>query len=395
MLRPLLVLLLALLTITTSRAEESVIVVKRGDTLAELLATADIPPGQIAAATAALAPLLSPRDLRPGQEITLSVEETDDETRLQALEIELDPLTTLSVGRTEAGDFAAERHVRPTLRHLVREDGLIRSSLYEQLAEADVPPAQIVGLIRALGQFLDLQRDVQPGDRFAVMWERFRGEDGAMLRQGAAVYAEFVFSGRHIEMWRHTRTDGTTEWLDGDGRPLRRALLRTPLDGARVTSGFGMRRHPILGYSRAHRGVDFGAPAGTPIYAAADGQVRSAGWRNGYGRTVDIAHSGNILTRYAHMSRIANGIRPGTRVRQGQVIGRVGATGMATGPHLHFEVHVAGVAVDPARRREMPPAPLPATELAAFKRSKARLSSVFASLAGSGEVAAADALPSR
>jgi len=395
MLRPLLVLLLALLTITTSRAEESVIVVKRGDTLAELLATADIPPGQIAAATAALAPLLTPRDLRPGQEITLSVEETDDETRLQALEIELDPLTTLSVGRTEAGDFAAERHVRPTLRHLVREDGLIRSSLYEQLAEADVPPAQIVGLIRALGQFLDLQRDVQPGDRFAVMWERFRGEDGAMLRQGAAVYAEFVFSGRHIEMWRHTRTDGTTEWLDGDGRPLRRALLRTPLDGARVTSGFGMRRHPILGYSRAHRGVDFGAPAGTPIYAAADGQVRSAGWRNGYGRTVDIAHSGNILTRYAHMSRIANGIRPGTRVRQGQVIGRVGATGMATGPHLHFEVHVAGVAVDPARRREMPPAPLPATELAAFKRSKARLSSVFASLAGSGEVAAADALPSR
>lgn len=389
MLRPLLLALFLLLPIA-SHADNSVIVVKPGDTLGELLATADIPATDIAGATAALAPILPPQRLRPGHEIALTLENSETETRLQGLEIEIDPLTTATVTRGADGQFTAARQVRSTLRHLVRGDGLIRTSLYEQLAEAGVPPAQILGLIRALGQFLDLQRDVQPGDRFAVMWERFRGEDGSVLLHGAAVYAEFVFSGKRIEMWRHTLADGSTEWLDTAGRPLRRALLRTPLDGARVSSGFGMRRHPILGYSRKHQGIDFAAPTGTPVYAAADGRVRSAGWKGGYGRTVDLVHNGNMATRYAHMSRIARGLRPGSRVRQGQVIGHVGSTGRSTGPHLHFEVHVAGTAVNPARRRDMPPPQLPATEVAAFQRNKARLHSVFAALAGSGEVAAAE-----
>lgn len=388
---PLLLLALSLLLPAAVRADDAIVVVKRGDTLADLLSAADIAGTDIAGVTAALAPLLSPRSLRPGQEIALRVAEVDGGTQLQGLDVEVDALTTVSAARAVDGTFVAERQVRTSLRHLVRGDGLVRSSLYEQLAEAGVPPAQIIGLIRALGQFLDLQREVHPGDRFAVMWERFRGEDGSVLVHGAALYAEFVFSGRRIEMWRHTRADGTAEWLDAAGRPLRRAFLRTPLDGARVSSGFGVRRHPILGYSQAHRGIDFAAPTGTPIYAAADGRVKSAGWHGGYGRAVDIAHAGNIITRYGHMSRIANGIRPGARVRQGQVIGQVGSTGMSTGPHLHFEIHMAGTAVDPARRREMPAPPLAATELAAFQRSKARLGNVFALLAGSGEVAAADA----
>lgn len=386
---PLLALLAFLLP--GARADDAVVVVKSGDTLAALLSAEDISEGDIAGATGALAPLLSPRALRPGQEIALRVIDSDGDTQLEALDIVVDPLTTISVARTADGAFVAERQDRTALRHLVRGDGLIRTSLYEQLAEAGVPPGQILTLIRTLGQFLDLQRDVHPGDRFAVMWERFRGEDGALLAHGNVLYAEFVFSGRRIEMWRHTRAGGATEWVDGAGRPLRRAFLRTPLDGARVSSAFGVRRHPILGYTRAHRGTDFAAPTGTPVYAAADGQVKAAGVMGGYGRAVDIAHRGNIVTRYGHMSVIASGIRPGARVRQGQVIGRVGATGLATGPHLHFEIHVAGAAVDPARRREMPAAPLAGAELASFQRGKARLGRAFAILAGNGEVAAADA----
>ena len=169
---------------------------------------------------------------------------------------------------------------------------------------------------------------------------------------------------------------------------MRRSLLRTPLDAARISSGFGMRRHPILGFSRMHQGVDFAAPTGTPVFAAGDGRVAFTGNRGDYGTTVVITHTGGIATLYAHLSAIQRGLRPGSLVRQGQVIGRVGSTGLATGPHLHFEVHRNGMPINPAVAQTMPPPRLSGPALAAFQRERARAERQFALLAPGAEIAA-------
>lgn len=361
--------------------------VAAGDTLAGLLAAAGIAPADIAAAAAALRPHLPPRALRPGQELAF---ETDaaDATRLVSLEIALDPLRRLRLERGEDGTFRAGIETLPAVRHLVRADGEIRASLYADLRAAGLPSAAILSLIRALSHEVDLQRDLRAGDRFTVLHERFRSPDGTLLQEGGALFLDLTLADRRLRIWRHTRADGTTDWYDERGQSLRRALLRTPLDGARITSGFGMRTHPILGFDRHHRGVDFAAPAGTPVFAAGDGTVTFAGWRGDYGRTVMIRHAGGFDTLYAHLSAIT--VRPGARVRQGQMIGRVGATGLATGPHLHFEVHRNRVAIDPRSIRSLPGQRLEGVELARFNAHRARTEARLAALAERLELAAAD-----
>jgi murein DD-endopeptidase MepM/ murein hydrolase activator NlpD len=219
---------------------------------------------------------------------------------------------------------------------------------------------------------VDFQRDIQPGDRFSVLFERFRDGDGDLLGHGRVLHAELVLSGRRIAFWRHELRDGTTDWFDAEGRSLRRAFLRTPLDGARISSGFGMRNHPVLGFTRMHRGRDFAAPSGTPVYAAANGTVISARHEGAYGRIVRLRHAGGVETRYAHLSGFARGIAPGRRVRQGDVIGAVDSTGLSTGPHLHYEVVIAGRAVDPARQTARS-VQLAGRDLAAFHAARRTL----------------------
>lgn len=361
--------------------------VGRGDTLAGLLAEAGIAPADIGAAVAALRPHLPPRALRPGQELAVAPDPADA-TRLVSLAIALDPLRRLRVERHDDGTFRAGIETLPAIRHLVRADGEIRASLYVDLRAAGLPSAAILSLIRALSHSVDLQRDLRPGDRFTVLHERFRSPDGALLQEGGALFLDLSLADRRVRIWRHTRADGTTDWYDDRGHSLRRALLRTPLDGARISSGFGLRTHPILGFDRHHRGVDFAAPAGTPVFAAGDGTVTFAGWRGDYGRTVTIRHAGGFDTLYAHLSAIT--VRPGAAVRQGQLIGRVGATGLATGPHLHFEVHRNQVAIDPRSIRSLPGQRLEGAELARFNAHRARTEARLAALAERLELAAAD-----
>lgn len=368
-------------------AGRSLLTVKAGDTLSTLLRDAGIGSTDIAGAAAALRPLLPPRALRPGQEVALETD-TANAARLVSLEIALDPLRRLRLERHADGTFRGGIETLPAVRHLVRADGAIRTSLYADLRAAGLPSAAILGLIRALSHSVDLQRDLRPGDRFTVLHERFRSPDGALLQEGGALFLDLTLADRRIRIWRHTRADGTSDWYDERGQSLRRALLRTPLDGARITSGFGMRTHPILGFDRHHRGVDFAAPTGTPVFAAGDGTVTFAGWRGDYGRTVMIRHAGGYDTLYAHLSAIA--VRPGARVRQGQLIGRVGATGLATGPHLHFEVHRNRVAIDPKSIQNLPSQRLEGIELARFNAHRARTEARLAALAERLELAATD-----
>ncbi|MCS6922372.1 MAG: M23 family metallopeptidase [Elioraea sp.] len=364
-----------------------VFTISRGDTLAALLKEAGLGAADTAAALAALRPHLAPRALRPGQEVRI---ETDpiDPSRLFSLTVDLDPLRRLRLDRNEDGTFSGGIVALPAIRHLVRADGEIRSSLYADLRAAGLSSAAILSLIRALSHSVDLQRDLRPGDRFTVLHERFRAPDGTLLQEGGALFLDLALADRRIRIWRYTRADGTTDWYDDRGQSLRRTLLRTPLDGARISSGFGLRTHPILGFDRHHRGVDFAAPAGTPVFAAGDGTVTFAGWRGDYGRTVMIRHAGGYDTLYAHLSTIT--VRPGAAVRQGQVIGRVGATGLATGPHLHFEVHRNQVAIDPRSIRSLPNQRLEGVELARFNAHRARTEAKLAALAERLELAVAD-----
>jgi murein DD-endopeptidase MepM/ murein hydrolase activator NlpD len=367
--------------------EPVVIEVRRGDTLIALLARAGLGPQEAHAAAAAIAPHLPARDLRPGHELYL-FRSTDPNRSLAAFAIEPAPDRRITVVAREDGGFIASVEEIERVRHLVRAEGAITSSFYEDLVRASVPPALVMGLIRAFSSSLDFQRDIQTGDRFAVMFERWRDPDGALIDHGQALHAALEQGGKRHRIWRFTEPGGAPGWFDENGVSVRRSLLRTPLDAARISSGFGMRRHPILGYSRMHQGVDFAAPTGTPVFAAGDGRVAFTGNRGDYGTTVVITHTGGIATLYAHLSAIQRGLRPGSLVRQGQVIGRVGSTGLATGPHLHFEVHRNGTPINPAVAQTMPPPRLSGPALAAFQRERARAERQFALLAPGAEIAA-------
>ena len=364
-----------------------VLVARRGDTLAQLLAGAGIEPMDAKPVMTALAPLFPPRRLQPGHEVTLRQDPSRDDALL-ALVLDAQPGRAVSVVRTASGWQATEtdaaRH-----RHLVLARGEFRGNLLNDLSAAGLPQALGVGLVRMLAHAVDFQRDLQPGDGFTVLFERFRDAEGGLLRDGSVLHAEFSLADRRLSLWRQ-ETDAGPEWFDETGRSLRRNFLRTPLDGARVTSTFGQRRHPVLGFTRMHQGVDFAAPTGTPVLAAADGVIERIGFAGGYGRLIALRHPDGAETRYAHLSAFARGLEPGSRVGQGEVIGRVGASGMATGPHLHYEIAEDGVLVDPSVARPAPITQLVGAELRAFQEERQTIMAQIAHLEPMQEVAWAD-----
>lgn len=228
----------------------------------------------------------------------------------------------------------------------IRAKAKVGASLYATAKDQGIPDYIITEMIRVYSYDVDFQRQVKAGDDF----ELFYGTpiSGSSTRRKVLLYAALEVNGQMKRYYRYTTPDdGVTDYYDENGQSATKGLLRTPVSGARLTSGFGMRNHPLLGYSKMHEGIDFGVPQGTPIKAAGSGVVKKAGRAGGYGNMVLIEHQGGYRTLYAHMSRIAAGIQGGTRVRQGQVIGYVGSTGRSTGPHLHYEIHVNGKAVNP------------------------------------------------
>jgi murein DD-endopeptidase MepM/ murein hydrolase activator NlpD len=371
----------------SASAPERMLVVRSGDTLAGLLGGAGVDSGDVHRLVVALQDLFPPRALRPGQEIAITLDPSRDDA---LAEFEIEPSPGRTIRATLQGEqWQVEEILAPKQRMLVRVAGKVEGGLFPAMTASGMPPGLALSLIRALGHEIDFQRDLQPGDSFAVLFERFRDDEGALLGHGRVLHAELMLSGRRLAIWRHTTRDGTADWYDAAGRSLRRAFLRTPLDGARVSSGFGMRSHPILGFTRLHRGTDFAAPTGTPVYAAAHGTVIAARYERGYGRIVRLRHASGVETRYAHLSRFARGIAPGRQVRQGDAIGAVGSTGLSTGPHLHYEVIVQGRPVDPARRTAQS-VQLAGRELTAYRTAQRSLSHYAAALSDLTEIAMAE-----
>jgi len=336
-----------------SPLEESVLRLARNDTLTDLLAGLDIGRAEIARAISALRPHLDIRRLQVGQAVRVTLERSDeaDVPVLQALTIRPEPLRQVTLERNDTGDYRATEKMFDVLKRVRHAAGLIRDSLIGSAQHAGLPQGALQEMLRAFAWDVSFQHDLKAGDRFAALFEQLRTEDGRLLGTGRLLWARLTTGGgkRSFSIYRFKPRTGREFFYTSRGESVVRALLRTPLDVARLTisSAFGKRRHPLLGFTRLHAGVDFAAPPGTPVLAAGDGRIVQAGRNGGYGNWVQIAHQGALSTGYAHMQRIARGIRRGVSVRQNQVIGFVGTTGLSTGPHLHFELRRGGTPVDP------------------------------------------------
>jgi len=346
---------------------ERSVVVSKGDTLNDILLREGVPAPEAHDAIAAMKSMVDARALKPGIELKLTfAADTVGQDRLLKVSLPTSPAETVRVERDGNDAFSASRIAHPLARRLVRTEGFIRSSLYEDAVAAGIPPNLIVELIRAFSYDVDFQREIQPGDRFEIVFEQFMNARGTLAKTGSVVYAALTLSGQRYKIYRFERPNGFVDYFNAKGESVRKALLRTPIDGARISSGYGMRLHPILGYTTMHKGVDFAAPTGTPIMAAGDGVVQLAGRRGNYGIYLRVEHNKEYSTAYAHMSAIARGIHVGSHVRQGQVIGYVGSTGLATGPHLYYEVLVHDHQINPLSVRLPTGVKLAGKELKAF-----------------------------
>lgn len=357
------------------------IVVQSGDTLLDLLVREGVDRDQAHGVIGALKPVFNPRRLRRDQALTLTYENPGEESlEFKSLNIKLDPEREILVNRCEDNSFTANEIVNEFEIRTQRSEFEINSSLYVAAEQHGVPFDMLLPLINTYAYDVDFQRDIRVGDYFEIMYDTKVDADGEVVCSGITSFAALTTQGRRLTLYRYQDSEGAVDYFDEKGRSLKKNLMITPVDGARISSRYGKRRHPILGYSRMHKGLDFAAPSGTPIKAAGDGVVVSAAYGRAYGNNVMLRHPGDYKTRYAHMRRFAKGIRSGVRVKQGQIIGYVGSTGLSTGPHLHYEIYQNGSSINPARIKTKPSRILQGTELERFMQAKTELEVQFASL---------------
>lgn len=366
------------------------LVVERGDTLQKMIRRGGASAAEAENAVTAIRAYFDPRKLQINQEISLTLESqqlplaaagyphgaTADNPpmRLSHLTIQTDVDRFVSVKRQQDGRFSAEEIITELLRRPTLAKGTINANLFTAARKAGASADTVVELIRLFSFDVDFQRDIREGDAFEILFDQELDYNGEVARAGPIRYASLTLSGQRRELFRFQPPgDPDADYFDENGKTARKALMKTPIDGARLSSGFGPRKHPILGYTRMHKGTDFAAPRGTPIMAAGNGTIEIAGRNGGYGNYIRIRHNGQYKTAYAHLSKFASGIRTGARVRQGQTIGYVGSTGRSTGPHLHYEVHFNGKQVN-SRALKLPTGrSLQNSALAAFQQSREKI----------------------
>jgi len=363
--------------------------VRPGETLEGAVQRAGVAPEEARQVVAALHGAIDTVNIKAGMAFEAAIAQRRSErgpARLIGLSMRTSPSSTLTVSRTFDGALKLRE-----LEEEVREEtkvacGQMNGSFYESVANVGGTPRVISDAAKLFSHKIDFSRDIRDGDKFCLVFDRKVTESGRTIEAGDLEYAE-VKGQRFYGFER----DGKVQFFDEAGKNIKGFLLRTPVDGARITSTFGARRHPVLGYNRAHKGVDFGAGHGTPILAAGDGVVLEARRWAGYGNWLRIRHAGKWDTGYAHISRYAPGIRPGMRVRQGQVVAYVGSTGLSTGPHLHYEVWLNGQRVNPIGAKVPQGTILGGGELAAFKAKKSRIDRMLAD--GGSSFASSDRTP--
>ena len=341
--------------------EDLILEVEVGDTLDSLFRNADLSMVDLAEILQLDIARKYLSMLRPGDSLRVR----HDAGSILQLSRELDIRTSLEINRQDTA-FEADIVELPLEHRMVTVAGKISSSLFEAAQASHVSEKLIMKMAQIFGYDIDFVRDIGTGDEFALVYEEL-WRDGAKLGEGDVLAAEFVNRGARFTAIRYEDADGTSSYYTHDGQPMRKAFLRAPLSFTRISSEFNpSRRHPILNTIRAHEGVDYAAPKGTPVQASGDGKVIFRGWKGGYGNTLILQHSGNVTTLYGHLSRFGSQSYGG-RVRQGDIIAYVGATGLATAPHLHYEYRKNGVHLNP-RTVILPDAePLRGQALTAFR----------------------------
>jgi len=247
--------------------------------------------------------------------------------------------------RKSQDDFLVKENILQLYKKEVVKKNIIKDNLYSSAINSGIEPNIIVEFARIFGFEVDFQRDIRKGDWFEILYEQFEDDNNKIRDTGKIIYASMYVNGEEINLYNF-KYNNEEEYYDIKGKSITKSLMKTPINGARLSSSFGMRKHPILGYNKMHRGTDFAAPSGTPIMASGSGTVTRARWCGGGGNCVKIKHNSTYETIYAHMKAFAKGIKEGRKVKQGQIIGYVGSTGLSTGPHLHYEVLVNGKKVN-------------------------------------------------
>jgi len=343
--------------------------VKPGDTLAKIFQDNDLSPQLLQSILRSGKEARRLKTIRPKDKLRIHL---DREQQFAELHLKLDALRSVKFAATDAG-IKGTRVRKETETKAAATSGIIDHTLFSSAGEAGVPDAIIMQLIKIFGWDIDFALEIRPGDRFTVIYEEVWAE-GEQVGSGNVIAAEFVNRGHPHRAIRFEDSHGKNEYYSPEGVPLRKTFFRTPVKFTRITSLFSKRRwHPVLNRWRAHKGVDYAAPSGTPIIATADATVEYCGWKKGYGRVVYLRHGPKYRTVYGHMSRFVKGLKTGNRVVQGETIGYVGASGLATGPHLHYEFHVDGVHRNPLTVTAPIADPLRPEEMKRFRRIAAPL----------------------
>ena len=277
-----------------------------------------------------------------GKKIAIIIEKnTKEGNSVIKFSVPITKSTTIEITKNEENKIISKKIITKLYKKKILSENVIKNSLYASAIKAKINPDTIIEFARIFGFEIDFQRDIRKNDYFKVVYEKYFDESGKFIKSGSILYAHMTVNGREISLYKFG-DDDNYGYFDINGKSVEKALMKTPINGARLSSSYGMRKHPITGFTKMHQGTDFAAPLGTPIMASGSGTITRAKWCGGGGNCIKIKHNSTYQTIYAHMQSFAKGMKVGKKVRQGQIIGYVGSTGMSTGPHLHYEVIVNG-----------------------------------------------------
>jgi len=366
-------------------------IISEGDTLGSILSSIEVSKSDSLKIISAVTKVFNLRKLTVGNVIKFEEDTSSSSESFipKLITIRVSTTKKLEVARDAKGNYKAAITELPLVKYFVRKSATIDSSFMSVANKLAIPGHIVMKMIKSFNYDIDFQNDLKYGDKLDVIMDTYYTEDGKFSHVGGAMYAAITMGNKVVEIYRFSTKDDDEVYLNSNGQMVKKELLRTPLNALRLTSGFGMRMHPVHGFSRMHKGVDYGAPTGTPILAAGAGVVEEIGRKGGYGKYIRIKHNSTYATAYAHISNFAKGLRSGTKVKQGQVIAYVGATGTATAPHLHYEILKYGKQINPQNVKIAPSSgKLVGKEKAAFDNQKSKVKNLLKILENNKQVKA-------
>ena len=321
--------------------------IEKGDTIQKILQKYEVENNQIQKVILNYKKFANSNQLLIGNKINIIIEKnlTKNTNSILKFSLPITKSTLIEISKDENDLIVSKKIITKLYKKKILAQNIIKNNLYSSAVDAKINPDTIIEFARIFGFEIDFQRDIRKNDYFKILYEKFFDENGEYVKSGSVLYAYMSINGREISLYKFGNNE-VFGYFDANGKSVEKALMKTPINGARLSSSFGNRKHPILGYTKLHAGTDFAAPSGTPIMASGSGTITRAKWCGGGGNCIKIKHNSTYETIYAHMQKFAKGMKVGRKVRQGQIIGYVGSTGMSTGPHLHYEVIVNGKKVN-------------------------------------------------